>query len=376
MRWWRLLDRADLPAVAGCAYLNAGTNGPLPRAAAEAMAAEMDAALTRPRIGAPAFERFWEVRGRAREAAASRLGAPAEEVAVTTSTSQGVGLVTAGLEWEFGDEILTTTEEHPGVLGPLDELRVRRGAVIRFVPADDLVASIGPTTRMVAISHVLWTTGRILPLAEIADATHAAGALLLVDGAQSAGQLDLHVEETGSDFYAISGQKWLLGPNGTGALWVHPRHHERLRPALPSYLTYADGIVGNMRPGAARFDPGTLDLASLAGLAAAIAWVDGLEGGWQAWRALAGERVATARARLAAAGLPAVDPPGGSTGLVAFELPGHEPADVVAALAERSVLLRTIPETPYLRLSVGAWTSDGDLDALIDGLDAVRAATG
>ena len=80
-----------------------------------------------------------------------------------------------------------------------------------------------------------------------------------------------------------------------------------------------------MRPGAARFDPGTLDLASLAGLAAAVEWVDGLEGGWPAWRALAAERVATARARLAAAGIPAVDPPGGSTGLVAFELPGHDP---------------------------------------------------
>ncbi len=373
MRWWRLLDRADLACVGGCAYLNAGTNGPLPRAAADAMAAEIEAAFRSPRIGARAFERFWEVRGRAREAAASRLGAPAEEVAVTPSTSQGIGLVTAGLEWEFGDEIVTTTEEHPGVLGPLDELRVRHGAVIRFVAADDLIAAIGPTTRMVAISHVLWTTGRILPLAEIADAAHAAGALVLVDGAQSAGQLDLHVEETGSDFYAISGQKWLLGPNGTGALWVHPRHHDRLRPALPSYLTYADGIVGNMRPGATRFDPGTLDLASLAGLAAAVAWVDGLEGGWPAWLALAGERVATARARLAAAGIPAVDPPGGSTGLVAFELPGHDPTDVVPALAERSVLLRYIPDTPYLRLSVGAWTSDADLDALIEGLEAVRA---
>jgi selenocysteine lyase/cysteine desulfurase len=368
-----LLDRADLPAVAGCAYLNAGTNGPLPRAAAAAMAAETEAAVSRPRIGAPAFERFWEVRSRARAAAASRLGAPPDEVAVTTSTSQGVGLVTAGLEWEAGDEIVTTTEEHPGVLGPLDELRVRRGAVIRFVPADDVVASIGPATRMVALSHVLWTTGRILPLPEIAAAAHSVGALLLVDGAQSAGQLDLRVEETGSDFYAISGQKWLLGPTGTGALWVHPRHYERLRPALPSYLVYADGIVGNMRPGAARFDPGTLDLASLAGLAASVEWVDGLEGGWPAWLALAAERVTAALARLAAIDVLAVVPPGGSTGLVAFEVPGHEPADVVAALAERSVLLRTIPETPYLRLSVGAWTSDGDLDVLIDGIEAIRA---
>jgi L-cysteine/cystine lyase len=371
-----LLDRAELACIGGCAYLNAGTNGPLPRAAAEAMSAEVEAAFRSPRIGARAFERFWEVRGRAREAAARRLGAPVEEVAVTTSTSQGVGLVTAGLDWEFGDEIVTTTEEHPGILGPLDELRARHGAVIRAVPADDVIAAIGPTTRMVALSHVLWTTGRVLPMAEISEAAHAAGALVLVDGAQSAGQLDLRMDEAGADFYAISGQKWLLGPNGTGALWVAARHHDRLRPATPSYLTYADGIVGNMRPGATRFDPGTIDLAALAGIAAAIEWVDGLEGGWQAWLALGRERVAAARERLAAAEIPAVDPPGGSTGLVAFEVPGHEPVDVVPALAERSVLLRSIPETPYLRLSVGPWTSDADLDALIDGLTAIRAAGG
>jgi len=213
-----LLDRADLPCVGGCAYLNAGTNGPLPRAAADAMTAEIEAAFRSPRIGARAFERFWEVRGRAREAAARRLGAPAEEVAVTTSTSQGVGLVTAGLDWEFVVEIVATTEEHPGVLGPLDELRARHGAVIRAVPADEVVASIGPTTRMVALSHVLWTTGRVLDLPAIADAAHAVGALLLVDGAQSAGQLDLRMEETGTDFYAISGPKRLLGPNGRAAL--------------------------------------------------------------------------------------------------------------------------------------------------------------
>jgi selenocysteine lyase/cysteine desulfurase len=83
--------------------------------------------------------------------------------------------------------------------------------------------------------------------------------------------------------------------------------------------------------------------------------------------------VAAARERLSAAGIPAVDPPGGSTGLVAFEVPGHEPVDVVPALAERSVLLRYIPETPYLRLSVGPWTSDADLDALMTGLEAIRA---
>ena len=112
---------------------------------------------------------------------------------------------------------------------------------------------------MVAISHVLWTTGLILPLPEIAAAAHDAGATLLIDGAQSGGAIPLDMHATGADFYAASGQKWLLGPQGTGALWVHPRHHETLRPATPSYFTYADGHVGPLRPGAARFDPGSID---------------------------------------------------------------------------------------------------------------------
>ena len=129
-----------------------------------------------------------------------------------------------------------------------------------------------------------------------------------------------------------------------------------------------------MRPGAARFDPGTIDLAALAGFAAAVEWVDGLEGGWQRLaRISAASGWPPPATGCRAAGIPAVDPPGGSTGLVAFEVPGHEPVDVVAALAERSVLLRYIPETPYLRLSVGPWTSDADLDALMTGLEAIRA---
>src|SRR6185437_7365866 len=184
-------------------------------------------------------------------------------------------------------------------------------------------------TTMVAISHVLWTTGLILPLPEIAAATHAAGATLLVDGAQSGGAIPLDMHETGADFYAASGQKWLLGPQGTGALWVHPRHHDRLRPATPSYFTYADGHVGPLREGAARFDPGSLDTTVLAGFAAAMEWVEGLPGGRDA------------------------------------------SADAVAHLAERNVLVRPIPDTPFVRVSVGAWTDDADIEALAAGLESL-----
>jgi L-cysteine/cystine lyase len=368
-----LPDRTELPCLEGCAYLNAGTNGPMPRAAIEAMVAEARAA-TAPRIGKAAFERLLGLRVRARAAAARAIGGGEDEIALTTSTSHGIGLVCAGLDWSGGGEIVTTTEEHPGLEGPLDELVKRYGMVVRAVPSADVIATIGPATRMVALSHVLWTTGLILPMAEISAAAHAAGAFVLVDGAQSGGAIPLDMHATGADFYAVSGQKWLLGPQGTGALWVHPRVLEVLRPAAPSYFTYADGHVGPLRPGAARFDSGSLDPTVLAGFAVAMEWVEGLPGGRTAWLAKGAERAAAARGRLARVpGVQVHDPGGPCSGLIALRLERHESADAVAALAERDVLVRPIPDTPFVRVSAGAWTDESDIEALAAGLEALGA---
>jgi L-cysteine/cystine lyase len=366
-----LPDRHDLPALAGCAYLNAGTNGPMPRVATEAMAAEVRTAAELPRIGKAAMENLLGLRARARGAAARALGAAEDEIALTSSTSHGIGLVCAGLEWSAGGEVVTTTEEHPGLLGPLDELAHRHGVTIREVPAQDVAAAIGPETTMVAVSHVLWTTGLVLPLPEISAAAHAVGATVLVDGAQSGGAIALDMVATGADFYAASGQKWLLGPQGTGALWVHPRQHDRLRPATPSYFTY-DGKVGTFRAGAARFDAGSLDTTVLAGFATAVEWVEGLPGGRAAWLALGAERAAAARRRLdAIPGVSVLDPGGPCSGLIALTVAGPEPADVSASLGERNVLVRPVPGTPFVRVSIGAWTNDDDLDALAEGLAAI-----
>jgi L-cysteine/cystine lyase len=357
--------------VQGCAYLNAGTNGPMPQAAIDAMAEEARAAKA-PRIGQAAFERLLGLRVRARAAAARAIGAGEDEVALTTSTSHGIGLVCAGLDWSGGGEIVTTTEEHPGLEGPLDELANRYGMVVRAVPSADVIATIGPATRMVALSHVLWTTGLILPMAEISAAAHAAGATVLVDGAQSGGAIPLDMLATGADFYAVSGQKWLLGPQGTGVLWVHPRMHDVLRPATPSYFTYADGHVGPLRPGGARFDAGSLDPTVLAGFVAAVEWVEGLDGGRAAWLEEGTRNAAAARSRLAQVpGVEVHDPGGPCSGLIALRLERHESADAVAALAERDVLVRPIPGTPFVRVSVGAWTDDGDIETLAAGLEAL-----
>src|SRR5947199_94717 len=168
---------------------------------------------------------------------------------------------------------------------------------------------------------------RLLGLRARARAAAAAGATLLIDGAQSGGAIPLEMHATGADFYAVSGQKWLLGPQGTGALWVHPDQHDRLRPATPSYFTYVDGHVGPLRDGAARFDPGSLDTTVLAGFAAAVEWVEGLPGGRDAWLREAADNMARARARLSAvAGASVHDPGGPTSGLIALRLDRHESA--------------------------------------------------
>jgi L-cysteine/cystine lyase len=366
--------RDQLPATRGVAYLNAGTCGPVPAAAHAAMREELRFQAEQPRIGAAAHQRLTAVRDRARAAAARVVGAVPDELVLTGSTSTGIGLACAGLPWRDGDEVVTTTEEHPGVLAPLAVLARRYGVVVRKVAAGLLAESISKDTRVVAVSHVLWTNGRVLDLPRIAGAARAAGALLVADGAQSAGNVAVDVHASGADLYAFSGQKWLLGPQGSGGLWVHPRMLERLEPALPSYFTYRDGVVGDYRPTAARFDPGTIDPVSLAGFAAAIEWVEGLPGGRPAWIVSTSAAASRARERLAEVDrVRVVDPQGPGSALIALDLDGRDPVAAVPVLAERGVLVRSIPHTPHLRVSVGAWNDEADLDRLVSALDELPA---
>ena len=361
------MSRDQLAGVPGHAYLNTGTNGPLPLAAVEAMREQLDRDAREPRIGAAVFARWQEGRAAARAALGRAVGAPPEQIALTSSTTQGVGLVVAGLSWRAGDVVVTTDCEHPGLLGPLDLLARRFGVVVRAVPAEDVFSAIEPGIAMVALSHVLWTDGRALPLAGIAEAAHAVGAPLLVDGAQSVGNIPVDVAATGSDYYTISGQKWLLGPQGSGGLWVSPARLDELAPALPGYLTYRDGHVGELRDGAARFDAGSIDPVTLVGLAAACEWVEAQPGGRAAWLELAAANTRRARARLAR--IPGLDVLPGQSGLISVGVAGvDDPAALVASLAERHVLVRTIPGTGRLRLSIGAWTTDDDVDAFARGV--------
>jgi L-cysteine/cystine lyase len=364
--------RDQLPSLEGVTYLNAGTNGPMPRAAADAMREELEQAVLRPRIGMAMYAHMRELRARARAALARTVNAPPEQVAVTSSTSSGVAVVVAGIDWNPGDQVVTTTEEHQGILSPLDVISSRHGVDVRAVPADELEEAIGERTRMVAVSHVLWTTGRRLDAPRLAAAAHRVGASLLLDGAQSVGAIDVDVTATGADFYAFSGQKWLLGPQGTGGLWVAPGWYDRLWTAQSSFWNLVEGRIGAFHPDAARYDGGSIDTTILAGIAAAIEWVESLEGGRAGWVERTDANAARACERLRRQpGVVVADQGDGGGPLIALTVDGVEDtAALVSRLGEQGILIRSIPDTPYVRVSVGAWTTDDEIDRLAEALTA------
>src|SRR4051794_32292409 len=185
------------------------------------------------------FQRLRDLSGRLRAAYAQRVGAAADDVAVTTSTSEGMVRVLAGLELRPGDEILTSDEEHPGLYGPLAAARDRFGVRVRAVPLADLPDAVGPETALVACSHVSWVNGTVAPAA-----LREVDVPVLLDGAQGAGAVATDVGELGCDFYAAAGQKWLCGPVGTGLLYVAPAWRERLHSVGPTYLNLDDPSAG------------------------------------------------------------------------------------------------------------------------------------
>ena len=352
--------RAQFPVLGEVAYLNAGSMGPLARPTVEAMRAQEESDLGRGRGGKPYYESMLALRERVRASLAATISVPAENVALTSSTTESCNIAIAGLRLTPDDEVVTTDTEHFGLLGPLHASGATvRVAGVRALPPeqafDSIMAEITPKTRLVAISHVSWQTGNLLPIEEIQEASRLP---ILVDGAQSAGAIA--VDASRFDFYTVSGQKWLCGPDSTGALYV--RDPERLHVALPTYFSQdrydLDGAY-TPKHGAARFDGGWIPLASLAGLDAALATIPH----WAAHHSA--EISALCFARLSEQFRVVTAP--GQASLISFE-PNGDAAEIAARVFEEGVVIRELPGTGWLRVSCGWWTSDGDLDRLLGAL--------
>jgi selenocysteine lyase/cysteine desulfurase len=346
--------RSEFPVLERVAYLNAGTDGPVPRRAAEAAERRIRHELEAGRSGEQHFASIIETGAKVREKVAGAFGCRPEDVAMTRSTTDGINTVLSALELGPGDEVLTTDEEHPGLLAPLAAGRVRRGFDVRVVPFAEIVGEAGPRTKLIACSHVSWVNGRVVDADGLADAA----APVLLDGAQGLGAIPLGMEELGCDWYAASGQKWLCGPDGSGYLYAPAE----LVPPWPGYGALEDprrplDLV--LHPGARRFDMGIVPGSMAAWALASLELLE--EAGWEAVHDRGTSLAARLADMLAERGRD-VAPRGRST-LVSWR--SDDPEEEVRRLAAAGVVVRHLPGRGLVRASVGAWSSEEDLARLV-----------
>src|SRR4029453_6172969 len=305
------------------------------------------------------FERQIQRIDELRERAAKLLGATQGDVALTGATTDGVNAVLHAIDLGRGNEILTSDEEHPGVLGPIATARDTRGVSVRVVPFKDLPDEIRPETRVIVTSHVSWATGQVMDTAPLATS----GALVVLDGAQGLGAGPVDVRALGCDFYAASGQKWLCGPGGMGYLYANPElvpslpapwsgYHamewseQALVPALPPHAR--PPTTGFPVPQHVEWSHASLNVLEEAGFDAVF----------ERAIAQAAHLVGLLRER----GVE-VAPRGAST-LVSFEVP--DPEAFAQRAAADGVVIRFLPGRPWARASVGAWNIEDELVRLAD----------
>jgi L-cysteine/cystine lyase len=381
--------REAIPALAAGIYLNTGSVGPLPAETAAAMAEmaayERDLGRAHPDY----FEETLARMAEARAGVAAVLGTDVTAVGLTHATTEGMNAASLLPDWRHGGRAVTTAHEHAGTLGPLVALRDRLGVDLVAVDAGDdgdddrtlaaLDAAITRDTRLVSISHVLWTTGAVLPVARIADLAHARGALVVVDGAQAAGAIPFRFDELRADLYAVPAQKWLLGPEGMGALVATPETIERQTPALAgSYdferLTGSDEAVW-WRDGR-RFDSAGFHRPSIVGMARSIGWLSmhvGLD--FVHRRGMATARAAASRLA-AIPGVTVLTPQHAMATLVTIRIKGWPAQAALDELGSRVfTIARTIPSLDAVRFSIGFFTTDEEVERVAEAVEILAAHT-
>lgn len=380
--------RQQFPALTNKAYFNYGGQGPMSQGAIAAVHQAHDHIQ---HIGpfSDAVNR-WMSREmhQLREAIATELNVTPQTITLTESVSAGCNIALLGMDWQAGDHMLLSDCEHPGIVAVALEIQRRYGVEVSFCPLmatlneGDPVAVVAehlrPNTRLVVISHILWNTGQVLPLAEIcavchAHPTHSHPVRVLVDAAQSVGVLPLNLADIGVDFYAFTGHKWLCGPAGAGGFYTRPEALDSLSPTFVGWRAITKGKQGDLtgwEPDGRRFEVATSDCGLYVGLREAIA----LHHQWGN-AADRHQRILTLSHYLwqHLSALPHITclrmtPP--ESGLISFQV--HDMSlshnQIVQNLEKQGFYLRTILSPDCIRACVHYLTLESEIDQLVEAL--------
>jgi len=361
--------RASIPALTRCTYCNTGASGPSPRTVVRAATDFLEHhAFEAPADEGPYTVAFDALEA-AREVAAGHLGARAPDVAFTRSTADGINLVANAIDWQPGDVVVRTDLEHPAGTLPWDRLADTHDIEVRVleteagrVDVEELKAAVDGA-RLLLTSSLTWSHGTQLPVSEMVDVAHDAGAQVLVDAVQSVGQHPVDVREWGADFVATAGHKWLLGVWGSGMLYADPDALAGTTQTRIGYRSVQDMGAAEYayHEGARRFEVGTTSPAPYVALAEAIETMEsvGLD--------TVESRVAGLTERLKdGLGDRLLSPREYESGLVTFEV--EDPEATVSRLGEQGIVVRSLPHPEAVRASIHVFNTPGEVDALLDAL--------
>lgn len=334
-----------------------------------------------------------------RAAVARFLGAAhSDEIVLVRGATEAINLVAQSYGRRFmkaGDEVVLTTIEHHSNIVPWQLLRDSLGVILKVAPvqdngevrAEDIKALIGPRTRMVAIPHVSNALGTVLPVREIADAAHAVGAAVLVDGCQGAPHTPVDVRTLGADFYALSGHK-LYGPTGIGVLYGR----YELLDAMPPYQGGGEMIASvtfeksTWKKPPHRFEAGTPAIVETIGLGAAVDYLERI--GMANIAAHEADLLAYATEKLSAIeGLRIIGQAPGKAAIVSFVMDQAHAHDVGTIVDRAGVAVRAghhcaqptmdrFGLTSTVRASFGLYNTREEVDQLAEALDFVKEIFG
>ena len=380
--------RQEIPATQRVIYLNTGWSGPSPRVVLSRVKEELDfeneEGPTAPRV----LQRRHPLEEEARRSVAFLLGASPDEIALSQNTTEGINIVLNGMTWRRGDEIVSTNLEHSSGIIPCYYLSKRSRVRVRIV---DLVgvespslvlqrieAAISPRTRLILLSHIMYMNGLCLPLKEIQVLARERHIPVLVDAAQSVGQMPLDMKDLGCDFYAVPGHKWVLGPDGTGALYIRRELIPQIQPfKVGHHATTSYDLQGHWTPDTQsikKFELTTTSGPLLAGMTAAVDFLKDIGLGAVQDRVRSLSNLAVERLTL----LPrvTVTSPRHSqlaSGLVSFSLDGASPQAVVAHLWKKGrIVTRWVEHPPGVRLSLHFFNTEEEVEAMAACLDGFR----
>ncbi len=369
--------RELIPVTKRYVYMNTGWSGPSPVSVTRRIEEQLDWEMEHGPATLEALARSRAVAEELANAAARLFNASPEGTALTESTTHGLSIVVYGLDWRPGDEIVTCSLEHPAVMLPCLMLQKTHGVKARIAdlsPKDDvetilskLEACITPRTRLVMLSHIQYSCGLRLPVQEIAKLAHRRGAYLLLDGAQCAGQIVIDVKALDCDFYALSGHKWLLGPDGTGALYLRKELIPEITPRYPAYgaVEKWDRTTGDVEVNAGsikKFSLSTTSTALHAGMAEAIAFRQEIGGEAIEERSLELAQALKAALRtIPGVALTCPDGPELACGLVTFAVAGKEPKQVVEELWQRGIAGRQVAFPEAVRLCTAFFNTEDEV---------------